>query len=184
VLELDWRALSRFLPRSTSAKFSELARLSGDGAVREESDVDIQRLLAELSETELLAAVVEMLRHEVGEVLRVSSEKIDADKPLYDMGLDSLMGVELAVAIEALFGVKLPVMALSDSPTVSKLATRLILQLRGNNESGETGQDGDILGQVQQVVLQHAAEVTTEAVERFAEDLQSGDAASPGRMIH
>ncbi len=183
VLELDWRALSRFLPRSSSAKFSELARLSGDGAVREESDVDIQRLLAELSEEELQSAVMEMLRHEVGEVLRVSADKIDPDKALYDMGLDSLMGVELAVAIEALFGVKLPVMALSDSPTVSKLAARLILQLRGSGEVGESAQETEILGQVQQVVSQHAAEVSTEAVERFAEDLQSGDTPSSGRMI-
>lgn len=183
VLELDWRALSRFLPRAGSAKFNELSRLAGDGAAREEGEVDIQRLLTELSDTELHAAMVDMLRHEVGEVLRVSADKIDADKSLYEMGLDSLMGVELAVAVEALFGVKLPVMALSDSPTVSKLASRLILQLRGSAETGAPSPAAEILGQVQQVVAQHGAEVTSDAVERFAEDLQSGATAPSGRMI-
>jgi phthiocerol/phenolphthiocerol synthesis type-I polyketide synthase C len=38
------------------------------------------------------------------------------------MGLDSLMGVELVLALEARFGIRLPVMALSQSPTISKLA--------------------------------------------------------------
>jgi acyl carrier protein len=183
VLELDWRALSRFLPRAGSAKFSELARMSGDGATREESDLDIKRLLNELPEAELQTAICDLLRHEVGEVLRVSADKIEPDKSLYEMGLDSLMGVELSVAVEALFGVKLPVMALSDSPTVAKLAARLILQLRGNTGTGTATPGAEILGQVQQAVSQHGAEVSTEFVQRFAEDLQSGTTSPSGRMI-
>ena len=185
VMELDWRALSRFLPRAAAAKFSELARLSaGDGANREESDVDIQRLLNELSETELHAAVIEMLQHEVGEVLRVSAEKIEPDKSLYDMGLDSLMGVELAVAVEALFGVKLPVMALSDSPTVSKLATRLVLQLRGNAENVVSSPVAEMFDQMQLVASQHGVEVPGDAAKRLSDDLQSGSPLHNGRMIN
>ena len=60
-------------------------------------------MLEELSDTELLATVIEMLKNEVGEILQVSPDKIDPHRSMYDMGLDSLMGVELVVALEVPF---------------------------------------------------------------------------------
>ena len=51
------------------------------------------------------------------------------------MGLDSLMGVELVVAVESRFGTRLPMMALSESPTITKLATWIMEQLRGESRS-------------------------------------------------
>lgn len=183
VLKLDWKALSRFLPRADTPKFSELARLSSDGAAREETGPDIQRLLADLSESEIQAMVAGMLKQEVGEVLRIAPEKIREDRLLHDMGLDSLMGVELAVALESRFGVKLPIMALSDSPTITKLAQRLVLQLRGAQDAPEAGSGQEILDQVRQVVSLHGAEVSSDAVEQFADDIQRGVVAPSERMI-
>ena len=134
VMELDWTALSRFLPSSGSPKFSELARHAGDNNGDEDTADDIQRLLSELSDADLLATLTEMLKREVGEILRVSPDKIDPARSIYDMGLDSLMGVELVVALESRFGTRLPVMALSQSPTILKLAEQIIQQLKGSDE--------------------------------------------------
>ena len=135
VLELDWKALSRFLPSFESPKFAELARHAGEYGLDEDNGDNILQMLAELSDTELLSAVIEMLKNEVGEILQVSPEKIDPTRSMYDMGLDSLMGVELVVALESLFGARLPVMALSQSPTIIKLAERIIQQLQENNDA-------------------------------------------------
>src|SRR3546814_11008140 len=77
------------------------------------------------------------------------------------MGLDSLMGVELVVALENRFGIRLPVMALNESPTLAKLASRLIQLLRNDGEPA--GQD-TLLAQVEQVVSQHTDEVPAEAM--------------------
>ena len=52
---------------------------------------------------------------------------------MYDMGLDSLMGAELMSAIESSLGVSVSVMALSETPTLEKLASRLVSQLRGES---------------------------------------------------
>ncbi len=184
VMELDWRALTRFLPTAQSPKFSELAALSTDSESDDDHSDDIQRLLTELSPEDLLSTFKQMLKDEIGEILRISTDKLDDARSLYDMGLDSLMGVELGLAIESRFGVKLPVMALSESPTIAKLAEKLIGILRAANAPKEETADTAVASQVQQMVAQHAADVDAKSVEEFTKDLQSGDAVRAGRMIH
>jgi phthiocerol/phenolphthiocerol synthesis type-I polyketide synthase C len=184
VLELDWRALSRFLPTAGSPKFSELAVLSADVDPDEDHAEDIQRLMAELPPDELLATFKQMLKDEIGEILRIAPDKIDDARSLYDMGLDSLMGVELGLAIESRFGIKLPVMALSESPTIAKLAEKLIALLRATSAPKQSDEAADVAAQVRQAVSQHAADVDTKTVEEFTKDIQSGDAAQSSRMIH
>ena len=121
-----------------------------------------------------------MLKTEVSEILRVSADKINPDVSVYDMGLDSLMGVELVVALENRFGIRLPVMALNESPTLSKLADRLIQLLRGE---GDHAEQDTVLAQVEQVVSQHTDEVPADALAKFADELKSGSINSK-RMIH
>lgn len=173
VLDLDWRVLGRFIPTAKTPKFGELARQFTDGDGGGEQEDDLHLLLESLSDEELLPTVIDLLKHEVCEILRVSPDKIDPSRSIYEMGLDSLMGVELVTSIESRFGVKLPVMALSESPTISKLAERIIPQLRSTGEpvvdSGETL----VATQIQQIAAQHAAEVSPELIVQMAEEAEA-----------
>jgi len=187
VLELDWHSLSRFLPSAASPKFHDLVGQAAEGESDEDHADDIQRLLAELPPEELAATFRELLKAEIGEILRIPPEKLDATRSVYDMGLDSLMGVELALAIESRFGIRLPVMALSESPTIEKLADKIIAQLKSAGASGDAavGAAGaNITAQVQQMVSQHAPEVDAKSIEEFAAELQSGDPSKASRIIH
>jgi acyl transferase domain-containing protein/NADPH:quinone reductase-like Zn-dependent oxidoreductase/NAD(P)-dependent dehydrogenase (short-subunit alcohol dehydrogenase family)/acyl carrier protein len=186
VLELDWQALSRFLPTAASPKFRELAWHAGNADSQEDHSEDIQRLLAELPDDELLAAFIDLLKTEIGEILRVAPDKIDPNRSLYDMGLDSLMGVELMIALETRFGIRLPVMALSQSPSIAKLAERVIQQLRGNEEGSEESSDAQarrgIVAQAEQVARQQGVEASLESIASLADDLQSATStAAAGR---
>ena len=188
VLELDWKALSRFLPSALSPKFQDLLGYAGDSEADEDHSDDIQRLLVELPPEELAATFRELLKAEIGEILRIPPEKLDATRSVYDMGLDSLMGVELALAIESRFGIRLPVMALSESPTIEKLADKIIAQLKsagaGDGSAAAPAPAANITAQVQQMVSQHAPEVDEKSIEEFAAELHSGDAAKSTRIIH
>lgn len=185
VMELDWRSLARFLPTASSPRFGDLARLGGDTQGEETNADDIQRLLAELPDDALLATFIDMIKQEVAEILRASVEKLDTHQSMFEMGLDSLMGVELAIALEGRFGVRLPVMALSESPTIAKLAARMITQLRNADAGAAT--DGSAsstnIQQVQQVVMQHAAGVSDESVEKFVSEIATKDQTLQQRMI-
>jgi acyl transferase domain-containing protein/NADPH:quinone reductase-like Zn-dependent oxidoreductase/acyl carrier protein len=185
VLEFDWRALRRFLPTAASPKFVELARHVTDDDTEAEGSFDLQRLMSELPEEQLLSTVVEMLKVEIGEILRMAPDKVDAARPVQEMGLDSLMGVELAVAVEGRFGTRLPIMVLSDGPTVTKLATYIIAQLRGDEAAskGETEADAT-RAQIERVASQHAADLPAAAeIERTVSNLRAGIATASRRLV-
>ncbi|MBL8396049.1 MAG: SDR family NAD(P)-dependent oxidoreductase [Candidatus Accumulibacter sp.] len=182
VLELDWHALSRFLPTAASPKFRPLNWHVAPGDGNDDQSQDIQRLLAELPDDQLRAAFVDLLKNEIGEILRVAPDKIDPDRSLYDMGLDSLMGVELVVALEARFGIRLPVMALSQTPRITQLAERIVQQLRGQSESGEPAVKNDIAEQAEQVAKQQGVDASAEAIASLAEHLRSGQPALGERV--
>lgn len=178
VLELDWRALNRFLPSASAPKFSGLA-LDDDEAGDQDQGTPIVHMLATLDAAALHTAFSDMLKAEMGEILRVPAHKIDPERLIYDMGLDSLMGVELIVALENRFGIRLPVMALSESPTVNKLTTRLIQLLRGDGAEPAADQ---VTKLVEKLAADHGADISDAAITEIVADIQSG-APPQQRMI-
>jgi len=178
VLEFDWEKLGRFLPGAGAPKFSELARDAGSLEADEDPSEDITRMLAELTDDQLVAAFSAMLGQEIGEILRIPPDRINPERSFYEMGLDSLMGVELALALESRIGVRLPVFALSESPTIDKLAAFILAQLRG---SGHPAARSGVVAQIQQVATQHATEVDADTLARLAEE--AATAPQNTRMI-
>jgi NADPH:quinone reductase-like Zn-dependent oxidoreductase/acyl carrier protein len=130
VMALDWQRLSRFLPSSHTPKFSEIASKHSNQGHEDDSVLDTRHLLNELSEEEFLSRLIEMLQVELGEILQIPSHKVDPISPLNDMGLDSLMGVELVAALESRFDIRLPLMALQDSSTLNRLAKTIFDKLK------------------------------------------------------
>ncbi len=183
VLELDWKALNRFLPTATTPKFSELALHGDEAKADEDGGQDIPSLLKRLPAAELAATFMEMLKEEVGEILRIAPDKIDEHRVLYDMGFDSLMGVELSTAVECRFTVRLPVMALSESPTIASLTAKIISQLTDGGVADQDASAEHAVDQARRIATQHADEAHADAIARVAEELQSGELAKTSRMI-
>ena len=184
VMEIDWQALSRFLPSAGTPKFCEISRSFRESGSGKNKTDDMHYLLEELSDEELLAAIIAILRDEAGEILQISPKKIDPKRSMYDMGLDSLMGVELVVALESRFGTRLPIMALSQSPTIDKLAEFIFQQLKGIEVEDETPEENEILDQAKKLAAQHGVEISDETITNLAENLQSRDTTSDDNIIH
>src|SRR5260370_34487999 len=66
----------------------------------------------------IIAAAV---RDIIGSVLRVKPDSLRNDQPLTDLGLDSLMGVEIENALEAAIGVALPPTRLMRARTIGQI---------------------------------------------------------------
>jgi phthiocerol/phenolphthiocerol synthesis type-I polyketide synthase C len=121
----------------------------------------------------------------VGEILRIAPDRIDPARPMQEMGFDSLMGVELMVAVENRFGVRLPVLAVSDGPTVMKLAACIIKQLRSEEDAAPVDQADDTRSQIERIASQHAVNAPSAAeIERITTELRSDEAGETRRMIH
>jgi len=66
--------------------------------------------------------IAQAVREVVGSVLRVKPDALRNDQPLTDLGLDSLMGVEIENSLEAAIGVALPPTSLMRARTIGQIA--------------------------------------------------------------
>src|SRR6202011_1314623 len=71
------------------------------------------------------------VRDVVGSVLRVKPESLRGDQPLTDLGLDSLMAVEIENSIESAVGVTLPPASLMQARTIDQVATLIAEHMSG-----------------------------------------------------
>ena len=76
--------------------------------------------------------IIQAVREVVGSVLRVKPESLRADQPLTDLGLDSLMGVEIENLIESSIGVALPPTSLMRARTIGQIASLIGEHLGGS----------------------------------------------------
>jgi len=89
-----------------------------------------------------------LLRDKVARVLGTAPDRLEVDKPLLQLGIDSLMAVELRNWLEGELQVDLPIVELMRSPSVSGLAELLAerLETGGKAPSCELGCDGAVKG--------------------------------------
>jgi acyl carrier protein len=79
------------------------------------------------------SVIGQAVREVVGSVLRVKPDSLRDDQPLADLGLDSLMGVEIESLIESSIGVALPPTSLMRARTVGQIASLISEHLGGGD---------------------------------------------------
>ena len=160
--DINWQRLRAGLPVLQSRIFGELtSKIS-----REETaggDDALARVEA-MPLAEAIAFVSGILAEEVGQVLRLTPEKIDRNKPVFDLGMDSLMALELKLSVEDRFRIDVPLMALSDGGTINALAAQVVRQVRGE----ETGEDA-LPNDVQAIISRHVNDDDIENLNRNEE---------------
>jgi phthiocerol/phenolphthiocerol synthesis type-I polyketide synthase C len=176
VMELDWATLQRSLPSSMSPKYRDLVREAEDCNADAEDAEQLRRWLEGLDDSELNDALRDLLAKEIGDILHVSPDRLDAQRPLQEIGMDSLMGMELVAAVENRFGVTLPLMALSEGLTVERLVQMMVRQLRAPDDH-----DPD-QASVERVVAQHGGGMDTGQLEDMARSLGENRASTRSLM--
>ena len=86
---------------------------------------------------ERLSLIGQAVREVVGSVLRVKPGSLRDDQPLTDLGLDSLMGVEIENSLESVIGVALPPTSLMRARTIGQIGA-LIGEHMGGGSGGGT----------------------------------------------
>jgi len=90
------------------------------------AQVDLRLLMARIPAEQRLGTLREYLKAEVGKVLEIDpGTPLNADEPLIEMGLDSLMALELKNSLQQCSGVKLPASFLFEYPTIADAANYL-----------------------------------------------------------
>ncbi len=84
--------------------------------------------------------LIEYFRDRVAAVLELAPDKVDLDRPLLNLGLDSLTAMELKVEIDAFLGASLPLSMLLESGGIRELAESA--NSTPCRHSGQTVRDG------------------------------------------
>ena len=119
--ETSWNEARRFLPILASPIFAEIR---GDGG-SSPGDASLIEQLAGLDPEAALALLKTTVAEEAANILRLPAAGIDPLRPLSEMGMDSLMAVELRLALESRLRIDLPLMSLAEGTSVASIAVRL-----------------------------------------------------------
>jgi NADPH:quinone reductase-like Zn-dependent oxidoreductase/acyl carrier protein/SAM-dependent methyltransferase len=131
--DTNWSEARRFLPIVAAPLFADV---QSDGASTAGDDSLIERLMSADAEErlELLKTVV---AEEAAGILRLPPAGLDPLRPLSEIGMDSLMAVELRLALETRLHIDLPLMSLAEGTSVASIAKRLAGALSARPQARE-----------------------------------------------
>jgi acyl carrier protein len=131
--ETNWSEARRFLPILAGPSFSEIrATVSGSP-----SDESLNERLAGLDPDAALALLKTVVAEEAATILRLPASGVDPLRPLSEIGMDSLMAVELRLALETRLRVDLPLVSLAEGTSVGSIAARLAAAISTGPKDGE-----------------------------------------------
>ena len=162
-MRLDWKTLAKTNPTGvTSPRFAHLASLDSDyeqgaeGAQRPSKTSRERLMTAEPGERHALlqAHITEV----VAGVLGTAPDRLDVERSLTKLGIDSLMAVELSIQIEVDVDLKLPTMSLLQGPSIVELTRQLLGMLAKDGTVSEhtSGPTPEAVPQSPLVPLQRA----------------------------
>ncbi|MEV5885257.1 SDR family NAD(P)-dependent oxidoreductase [Streptomyces sp. NPDC052020] len=126
---IDWETMGQLLAGLNRPAFAACRQAAGRaGMSRAEA---LRSRLAALSEEEAAKAVCEELAGLVAEVAQTTPERVDRTCKLDQLGLDSLMVVELSVAVDRALGCNIPALELMAASCLDDLARRALPVITG-----------------------------------------------------
>ena len=154
---IDWSRVQK-LPVVREARFEGIWKRMGHSAVQ---SVSMAELLSGKSTEEGVATLADLIAQEVAKLMGISVKELNVHQPISDIGMDSLMVVELAVALEERIGFKIPAVSLSGGATIQTMAERFWQML---NKSSEEEQVLDTLAS------QHGVELSGDMKKEVLKD--------------
>ncbi|MFB9834094.1 type I polyketide synthase [Actinoallomurus acaciae] len=134
VLDVDWEKFAAFTgsrPLPLIGDLPEFRAPAGPQAPGGEAAVPVA---VQWSERELLRLVCATAAAVAG----YDPEAIEADRPLREIGFDSLTGVELRNRLNKATGLRLPATLVFNHPTPQEIARHLLGRLNGDDDGRET----------------------------------------------
>jgi len=130
VMRVDWsRWRGLGVAGRVSPRFAHLLQSFGAATVRERGT---QEPLSDGRGSDLGT----LLRDKVARVLGTTPDRLDDEKPLLNLGIDSLMAVELRNWIEQELRVNVPIMEVMRSPSLARLTDLLLDQCANGSTDG------------------------------------------------
>lgn len=137
IVRIDWTMAARELVTLRTPIFASVV---AEGGARQsgEATADLERLKG-LPLDEVVQVLTDVVVEEIARVLRLPLKEVDRHRPLADIGMDSLMMLELRNTVESSLQIELPMMSLSSGITPADVATRIAPLVVGEAQQNVPG---------------------------------------------
>ena len=132
-IRVDWAKWRQFFHSMQENPLLERILASVEGTQTSGVTGDWRIKIESAAPDEKEAVICQAVREVVGSVLRVKPDSLRDDQPLTDLGLDSLMGVEIENSLEAAIGVALPPTSLMRARSIGQIATLIAGHMGGKS---------------------------------------------------
>ena len=132
IARIDWMTLKRELPATRSPTFDVVSAMAGKRPGMDTA-ATLERLRT-MAPEEATEALLEIVVEEIARVLRLPPKEVDRHRPLAEIGMDSLMMLELRTTVEATLQIDLPMMSLASGITPADVARRIAPLLLGEGQ--------------------------------------------------
>ncbi|PTL76608.1 type I polyketide synthase [Vitiosangium sp. GDMCC 1.1324] len=129
VMQFDARQWLEFYPNATAPLWTELLAEQEKAKAREARGVRFRETLAQAEPAQRGALVEEHLAEQISHVLGLEASKLDRMRAFGELGLDSLMSLELRNRLEASLGLKLSATLLFTYPNLAALSRHVVDKL-------------------------------------------------------
>ena len=135
------------------------AAFAGADETNSEAKIDFADLLEGKSDVEARRIVASLIAGEVAKILRLSIDEVDVNRPLAELGMDSLMALELRMSVETKFDVELPIVAITSMKHLNDLADRLLVSIKRSDADAPAKSAADAISDdEQQLIAQHTTD--------------------------
>jgi phthiocerol/phenolphthiocerol synthesis type-I polyketide synthase C len=155
------------LPILKSPTYQTLVTAQGSASQELMDKIDLRSLMSTQDIGSVRDLVGQILVIQLSRVLFLDKEDVSRIRPLSEMGLDSLMALELALKLESIFGIQLSFARSASNITLNNLVDEIITLAASKAETG-----GDTT--VTRIVEHHIAEVDPGQIEIVSELLREG----------
>jgi acyl carrier protein len=142
IAPLNWPGLKGQLPIVSRPMFAALAGSSDSAAAAEPDAAGLAARIRALPEDEAREAIVQHLREAVARVFRMPLADVRNSRSLADLGMDSLMGLELRLAVQQRLGADVPLALIAPDRSLAEIAARITTSIRGSAAADGGGRAG------------------------------------------
>jgi phthiocerol/phenolphthiocerol synthesis type-I polyketide synthase C len=137
IARIDWGMAHRELAVMRAPSFSGV--IPAARARQSTSSAATLEKLKLMSIDQASEALLEVVVEEIARVLRLPAKEVDRHRPLAEIGMDSLMMLELRSTVEDTLRVDLPIMSLANGVTPADVARRIAALVVGDGNKGSSG---------------------------------------------
>ncbi|MFZ1290696.1 MAG: type I polyketide synthase [Melioribacteraceae bacterium] len=145
VIPINWEEFSnQFSNIETPTFLSDFLNQNKSDVIKNTMETEFIIKLKDLKANERLEKLAELIEKNLCKVMGLpQNEKLGFNKPLNELGLDSLMGIELKKNLDHALGKNLPVTMVFNYPTIEAISKFILDEILNLSERNEKGQIKD-----------------------------------------